>query len=201
MAGRRRRSPYGRYTVYDIDPVKGWLPLFSRDNTLMVSWGFAAAKLFGDGDRNYRINRMYIEFENVASPGDAISVPTYDEFDSRSYYDNLASPRDYLRVPLIGAPELFIGDGYADYFTAGTDGNALRFFAQSVGTSGINGLAFSDGVNSKAFGLALVASPDDGDRTKDVLVTRGYFPVNEQKLKASAGQIGVGWELVFEPID
>lgn len=198
---RRRKRPYGRYTIFDIDQRGRWTPLFAKDNTLMVSWGFAAAKLFGAGDRNYRINRAYIEFENVASPGNTVSVPAYDKFDSRSYYDNLSSPRDYLRVPLIGQPELFIGSGYENYFTAGVDGNALRFFAQSVGTSGINGRTFSDSVNSKVFGVALVASPVDGDRTQDVVVSRGYFATSQQKLKASSGQIGIGWELVFEPVD
>lgn len=201
MAGRRRRrsGPQGRYTIYDINEQGVWTPLFTRQNTLMVSWGYAAAKLFGSGDRNYRINRMYIEFENVASSGDLVSVPTYDEYDGRAYYDNLASPRDYLRVPLIGTPEIFIADGFENYFTEGADGNALRFFAQTVGTAGINGRTFSDSVNSKIFGVALVAAPEDGDRTQDVLISRGYYATDEQKLKSASGQIGVGWELKFEP--
>ena len=197
---RRRRPVFGRYTIYDIDAAGRWRRLFSRNNKLQVTWGFAAAKLFGEGDRRYRINRMYIEYENVAAPGNVVAVPSYTEFDGLDYYDNLTAPRDFLRVPLISTPQLFIGNGYASYFTDGLSGNGLRFFAQSVGTSGAHGLAFSDSVNSKIFGIGLVASPEDGDRQQDVLITRGYYATGQQQLKTASGQIGVGWELVFEPV-
>lgn len=189
----------GRYTLWDINEAGIWTPLFSNENTLMATFGWAACRLFGFGDTDYRISHVYVEYENVALPTDPVTVPTYDADDGRGYYDNLVSPRDYLRVPLIGSPAVQIASGYEGLFTDGVDGNKLVFFAQTIGTSGENGLAFSNAVNSKVFGLALVSVPDTADKTKDVIITRGYYSTANQKLKEASAQIGVTWELTFKP--
>ena len=189
----------GWMTLWDVLPCGLWLPYARKQNNLMVTYGMAAAMLFGYGDSTYRINRFYVEFENVGSPSNIVSVPAYDVYDTRAYYEDLSAPRDYLRIPVLGSPTLSIASGYEDYFSAG-EGNKLTFVGMTSGNAGMNGLEFSDAVNSKAFGLALVSSPDSGDRTKDVIVTRGYFATGQQKVKASSGQIGVSWELIFKPI-
>jgi hypothetical protein len=189
----------GRYTLWEISEAGLWTPLFSRENTLMATFGWAACRLFGFGDTDYRISRVYIEYENVTLPADPVTPPSYDANDSRSYYDNLSSPRDYLRVPVIGNPDVQIASGYEGLFTEGVDGNKLVFFAQTAGTSGENGVAFSNAVNSKVFGLALVAAPVDSDKTQDVIITRGYYATADQKVKDASAQIGVTWELDFKP--
>jgi hypothetical protein len=189
----------GWMTLWDVRPDGLWLPIAKKRNNLMVTYGMAAAMLFGFGDSSYRINRFYVEYENVGNPNDVVSVPAYDVWDTRSYYEDLAAPRDYLRIPVLGSPTLSIAAGYEDYFSE-DQGNKLTFVGMTSGSSGMNGLDFSDSVNSKVFGLALVASPDSGDRTKDVIVTRGYYSTGQQKVKASSGQIGVSWELIFKPV-
>lgn len=188
----------GRYTIYDILDSGIWVPRFTKQNTLMVSFGAAATKLFGFGNRNFRINKIYIEFENT---GSAVSAPSYDAYDGRDYYDSLSPPKDYLRVNVLGAPLISIVPGYESYFDADAgEGNRLTFTAQSSGSEGVNGLEFSDGVSSRAYGLALVAAPEDADRTKDVLVTRGYWEdEGDQATKQASGQIAVSWELDLIP--
>ena len=75
----------------------------------------------------------------------------------------------------------------------------MNFYAQSSGTAGQHGLAFSDTVNSTVIGVALVAAPVLADPTQDVLITRGYFTTAQQKVKTSGYQVGVGWDVAFLP--
>jgi len=165
----------------------------------LVRSGFAIAKAMGLGDMDYVINRVYIEFENVAAPATAVSVPTFNAYADRTYYAGLVAPKDYLSVPLLGQPTLGIVTGYEAYFTAGLEGNKLTFLAQTAGTAGENGVPFSNALNSKIYGLALVAAPDSGDITKDIVIARGYFAVADQLVKPAAGQVHVSAELELVP--
>lgn len=189
----------GQYGLFDITPAGLWVPRFIKRNTLMVSWGFAAARALGFGDRKYRIRKIYVEFENVADPDDEISIPSYSAYDGLSYYTGLVAPQDYLRIDTLGEPTLSIGAGFEEFFTDGETGNQLLFRGQTTGTEGANGVEFSSGVNSKIFGIALVAAPDDADPTQDVIVSRGYFDTGNQLVKAASGQVGVTWSLLFRP--
>lgn len=174
-----------------------WQLIGTNRNTLMISWGFAACRALGLGDSSYKINKMYVEYENVAAPANAVAVPTYDTFDGRDYYTSLAAPQDFLRVSLIGNPTISIATGYEAFF--GTDeGNKLTFFAQTSGANGQNGVAFSNAVNSKVFGVGLIAAPEEADSTKDVLISRGYYAVPNQTVKAASAQIGISWTLTFK---
>ena len=143
---------------------------------------------------------MYIEFENVASPGtDAVGIPTFTRDEGLTYYNGLSGNQDFLRVELIGLPSISIESGYESYFTAGQTGNLLTFFAQSSGTAGVLGNATFGAANySKVFGAALVAAPVFSDRTKDVVFSRTYFdPASNQVLKQASSQIGLSWEVPF----
>ena len=175
-------------------------PLFSKPNQIQYSWGFIAAQCIGKGNRNYRINSMYVEYENVASPGDAVTIPSYGRDEGREYYQDLAlsANRDFLRVPLIIEPTIGIESGFEDYFTDGVDGNKLTFFTQTQGTAGFHSKPFNDGVNSKIFGVALVATPEFGDPTKDVVFSRTYFDTADQTLKLASSQVGITWDISFE---
>jgi hypothetical protein len=200
MRARKPQPAAGFPALWDITPDGVWIPCAVTQNTLMVEWGYAAARLFGFGDRSYKINRLYVEFENVAAPEDPVSTPAYDEFELRDYYDNLVAPRDYLRIPLEGDPQLFIGTGYENYFTSGETGNALLFKGVTQGAVGVNGVPFSNGTNSKIFGVGLVAAPVDGDKTQDVLICRAYYAEAAQKLKPASGEVGISWPLTFKPV-
>lgn len=174
--------------------------LFNQPNQIQYSWGTVAAQTIGLGNRDYRINAMYIEYENVASPGDAVTVPSYGREEGVEYYQDLelSATRDFLRMPLIANPTIGIETGFESYFTEGVDGNKLTFYSQTQGSSGFHGKSFSDSVNSKIFGVALVATPVFADATKDIVFSRTYFDTANQTLKLASSQVGVTWDIGFE---
>lgn len=189
----------GRYEVgYVRESDLAWTPLFEKDNLLLYSWGFAVAKTLGVGDVTYKVSSAYLEYANVASPSDAVSVPSYTRADGLSYYNGLAAGRDFLRVALTGTPTIDASPGYESYFISGVSGNRVTFVLQSAGTAGVLGRPFSDANNSKACGIALVATPAPADRSQDVIVARGYFAVPDQPLKLAGSQIGVRWRISFK---
>ena len=94
-----KRPLFGRYHIYDVCERSGLHEhCFSRDNSLMASWGMAAVQLFGFGNVNYRINTIYIEYANTVHNGDIVAVPTFADTDSIAYYNGLAGSHDYLRA-------------------------------------------------------------------------------------------------------
>lgn len=173
--------------------------LASRENQTQFSWGFIAAQAIGRGNRDYRLSTMYIEFSNVASPGDPVTTPTFDRSEGLEYYQDLSlsADKDFLRVSLLGDPTLGIEAGYEDFFTDGVDGNKLTFLAQTQGSSGFHGKTFSNAANSKVYGAALVATPDFSDQSKDVIFARMYYPSGEQQVKPTSGQVGITWDVPF----
>jgi hypothetical protein len=170
----------------------GWNPVTPRvPNTILFDAATIYANLLATGDRAWRIAMMYLEYANVGSPGDTVSPPVFTRGPGAGvdYYESLTgSPnRDYLRVPIISA---FIDSSNEIDFP---QGNRVTFFAQSAGTTGVNGKAFSDVANSLVFGGALVASPDPDDPTEDVVLARFYYSAPNQIPKLATGQIGIEW--------
>jgi hypothetical protein len=189
----------GRIQLWDVDAVGRITARSSwKANTIMKHWGYLAAQCIGVGNRDYRIAGMYLEFENVALPGDTVTVPTFNESDDRGYYEDLqiSGSRDFLRVPLVAAPIISVRPADADLFAVG-EGNRVIFHSQSQGGAGIHGKTFSNAANSKLFGAALVAIPTWSDRTRDVILARTYFEVADQAVKASSQQLGITWEVDF----
>ncbi len=186
--------------LYGVDEASGlWLPelLAEQENAWMYTWGYLACKAIGQRDASYGINCMYIEYANVASPGDPVSIPSFNRQDSRSYYEGLGAGRDYLRIPLRSTPFIDAAPGYESYFPDPGTGNRLTVSAQSSGTQGTLGRPFSDTVNSKVAGVALVAAPSLSDRTKDVLFSRFYYSTDKQKVKSAGQQFGIQYGLTF----
>lgn len=192
-----RRHPDPAHPRY----AHGWVP---RDweptttfmsNEVLYEWGTIFAKLLMRNGLNYGIGGMYVEFENVASPGDPVSAPivTRNADEGVEYYNALSGSgnRDYLRVPLIAA-SLGISDA-----TNFPKGNEPSFFAQTTGVAGVHGKAFSDVANSTVFGGALVAFVDETDPTQDLVLSRFYAEVASQQVKLSTGQVGFQWKLTL----
>lgn len=189
-----RRRKTGRIIRRHVSPIT------FTENQIQYSWGYIAAQTIGSGKLSYKIAGLYIEYENVASPGDSVTVPSFGRDEGLEYYDDLQSSgsRDYLRVPLLQNPLVGIATGYEDYFTPGVDGNKITIFAQTQGIEGVHGKTFSDSVNSKVFGAAAVATPVFADPTQDVIFARSYYPVSEQTLKEPSSQLGISWEFSFK---
>lgn len=192
--------PCGRYSTFSVCERTGlWTPRhLKRSNQIQYDWARIALQCIGLGKANYKINGIYVEFQNVASPGDPGDVPAFDRGEGIEYYTALTGDRDYLRLPLLSTPQLGVEDDYTNFFTGeGDDFNKMTFFAQTSGVLGVNGLEFSSGANSLAVGIALVATPVLADRTRDIVFGRAYFEIAEQVPKESSHQIGLSWEQVF----
>lgn len=187
----------GFIETFEVNENGLWLPVCSFHNQIQWSWGEIACKMFGDGLPEYKIAGMYIEFENVASSGDTVTVPSFDRSEGIEYYTNLSASasRDFLRVQLISSPKSALISGYEG---SSTNVNQLTFFAQTSGSVGVHGKTFSSAANSKVFGLALVAMPKWEDRTKDLIFAREYYPTANQVLKQASSQIGVSWTEQFK---
>lgn len=173
--------------------------LAQHANQHQYGWGHSVARALR-GERLYGLGGMYFEFENVADPEDPVTIPTYGREEGLEYYTDLAlsGVRDFIRAPLSLSPQLGIVTGYEDYFEDGVSGNQLTVFCQTQGTTGFHGKTFSAGANSKVFGAALVAIPDFGDQTQDIVFARLYFDVAEQTVKTPSSQFGIQWDLKFK---
>ena len=74
------------------------------------------------------------------------------------------------------------------------------FVAQSTGTTGsktTSPVAFSDAVNSRVYGCALVAYPDFADKSQDLVLSRFYFDSTSQIDKSAGSNIGISWPITL----
>jgi hypothetical protein len=183
---------FGRVRAHRVtDDV--WTPTTElKKNLVLYQWAEITSKLLTLGDSRYRIGGMYLEFQNVANPGDPVSPPIFDRTRTVQYYDDLAgsSDTDYLRVPLIGSQTLSTGSGLVN--------NEIVFFARTGGVVGVHGKPFSYAANSVVFGASLVAFIDATDATQDLLFSSFYFDVPDQQQKLATSQVGIEWALTLE---
>ena len=199
MFQQRFQMPHSRIRAFHIGHPD--IPDVRTENQELPWWGYVVAKAVTEGGYKWRIRKLYIEFQNVATPTTPVTVPTVDYLNPQHalpYYAALASSptKDYLRVDLRGTPSIEIASGYENYFDPGY-GNEIFSFAQTEGLVGVNGKTFSDTVNSRVYGTALVCSPVENDPTQDIVVARGYFASGDQLVKLPGMQIGISWESPF----
>ena len=188
------RRPHGRARLLQLSADNELLLAGSwKDNLVLYDWATIAARLLR-GEAACKLGALYIEFANVASPGDPVSAPTYDRSGAAAYYAGLASDpeKDYLRVPIY-ATGLESSDD-----TLFPGGNLLRVFARTSGVIGVHNKGFSAGDNSTIYGAALVATPEFADAEQDLVFSRWYAEEAEQRLKEANSQIAVEWELTLE---
>jgi hypothetical protein len=157
--------------------------------------GMALAKQMR-GDNTHPINCIYIEFMNVALPGDTAAVPSATPAEGLEYYNNLAADRDFIRAPIVGPSELSIASGFTPYFGDG-EGNTLTLRAETAAVAGELGRAFANASNSKIYGLALVAVSDWTDRSKDILIQRAYYSSGGEQVLKPSGNFQAKYPLTF----
>jgi hypothetical protein len=175
-------------------PLLSWREGKLLKNQICYNWGVVASALFRrlqDGN-NYYVGGMYLEFDNSGSAVDPVPSPARNT--TVNYYRDLSGTADYLRVPLLASAgscsdsDLFGGD------------NVATFISQSSSTTGnrvTSPLTFSDANNSRIYGAALVAFCDDGDTTKDLIISRIYLQPEDQVEKVAGSQIYTSWSLTF----
>jgi hypothetical protein len=188
----------GEYEACLVDEATGrWgPPLFRKRNLFAFGWGGIITQLLA-GNLAFKVAAGYLEYKNVVNGTDPVPVPVYDRTSGLAYFNGLPANQDFLRVPLVGLPAIDTTTDYLPYFTPGVNGNRVTFKLQTTGTVGVLGLPFSNTVNSKLFGLTLVATPLFADRTQDLILSRGYFGVPDQQLKQVGSQLGVNWRIAF----
>lgn len=186
------------HTVDELTGRESIEPVAVVANSWMYTWGFITAKCLCQQNASYTLNCVYFEYQNVANPTNVVAIPSFSLKDDRSYFENLASSpdRDYLRVPVRTLSDIDIAAGYEAFFAAG-QGNQAWVYAQTEGAVGMTGKPFNDSVNSKIYGVTLVAAPVFADRTQDVLFARSYFTGGQQQVKAPNGQFSIRYPLVF----
>jgi hypothetical protein len=186
VSGSDRAAGWVRAMEID-EQTQEILRIVEAHNDILYGWADVATRQMA-GQPGYQIATMYFEFENVASPGDPVTVPTFDRSGGVAYYNGLSGNKDYLRIPITLDPTITSSD-LATYV-----GNQITFFAITQGTEGMHGLPFSDTVNSEVYGYALVASPEPDDQTSDIVVARAYNP---QIGKVANRQIGAQYAVQF----
>ncbi|MCH8854619.1 MAG: hypothetical protein IID41_18480 [Planctomycetes bacterium] len=171
-----------------------WVPEGDwEENLTLFGWGTIVGELLRgapDG-KPYNIGAILIEFEN--NGGAAVSPPVFDRTGGKSYYDGLSSSgdRDYLRVPISNIA--FTSSDVTKF----PGGNQPTFYAQTAGIAGVHGKTFSDGVQSRVFGGALVATPEFSDETLDIVHSRFYFAEANQLIKQAGSQVSLTWPLTL----
>lgn len=164
-----------------------------KRNQTQTGYSLAAVRLFGFADVTYKPAAIYIEFENVADPEDPVSVPEgFATGEGLEYYDGLSGDRDFVRVPILLPP-------YADIDpdTLSNQLNRLRWLAETTEVEGLGGLDFTSDANSKIYGLALVATPDWDDQSKDIILGRRYYEAEDQFVRPAVGGVRVGWSQTY----
>ena len=166
----------------------------SEHNDVMYDWASIVGELLRNApDRKpYHIGGMFFEFEN--NGGAAVSAPSFSRDGGIDYYAGLltSANRDYLRVPLTGVTLTSTNESLFP------SGNELSFFAQTEGVTGVHGKEFNDVVQSRIFGGALVAFPDFGDATQDLVFSRFYFAdTANQLVKLVGSQVGFSWHVIL----
>ena len=185
---------YGRVRACRSGNGRCWEPATEwKRNTIVFEWGAIIGPLLTLGERKYRIGGMYLEFENVVSPGTPVTIPTYDRTRSIAYYNSLSGSarRDYLRVPIIAST---FESSNAEQFP---NGNLPTFLARSQGVQGVHGKQFGVSYNSVVFGASLVAMVDEADATQDLIFSTFYFDTADQQAVLPTSQLGIDWELTL----
>jgi len=186
------RQLAGAIRIFLFDPVtKRIKQMIARRNLILYSGADIMAALAA-GVPDMKIATMYMEFENLADPGDDPVVPSYDRTGGIAYYTGLsASPnKDFLRIPITVSPALSTSDETL------YNGNVATFFAVSSGLSGFHGKSFGPSANSAVYGAALVSSPEPEDQTRDIVFARTYSGIGKI-LKETGFEIGITWQVRF----
>lgn len=166
-------------------------------NSLQADYAFVLGMLLG-GHKEYALTTAYLEFQNVASPGDPADIITFDFTEGVEYYIGLSASadRDYLKVPLVlGRPTVDAAN--AAIFPKGND---IRGFAVSNGIVGVHGKPFSENDNSVLCAAAVVATPDINDPTQDLIFARWSAAEEDQWPAVDGKQTTVNWKLPFSAV-
>ncbi len=149
-------------------------------NLVVYNGGDIIAALLA-GKPNYKISAFYFEYENTAGTPSAAAV---DRSDTAADRQAVTTPKDLLRAQLVAAPLIESADD-------NHLGNQVTFHAVTSATTGLNGLPFSAGADSKVYAVCLVATPTPGTPADDLLYAR--FLLDTALPVSGSGSVAGSW--------
>lgn len=186
------RNMSGTIRIFSFDPVTRTIRhMLARRNLVLYSGADIMALLIA-GTPGFHVSTMYMEYENLADPGDTPSIPTYDRTGGIGYYNGLSSSpnKDFLRVPITVSSDVSSSDEIL------YEGNVVTFFAVSEGLAGFHGKTFGPSSNSAVYGAGLIVSPEPNDQSLDRVFARTYTGIGKI-LKETNFEIGITWQVRY----
>ena len=169
----------GKVSVFAVKPNEVKELVFASENQIQADSRELLARLMS-GDDSARVNTIYIEFENVATPETEAAVTAFSPEEGAEHFTNLSGNCDFVRQTLQIAPEV--------------DGSSITYSGMFADGYGEHGLQFGgDGVNSRVYGMALVSA--GADQTQDKVFARKNWDI--QKVK-NGDLLYVTWTISFE---
>lgn len=189
---------HGLVEICDLDGTV----LLCKKNQLQYDWAAVAGQAIAIGNPNYKLSGMYLEYQNVASPGDPAALPDTSRSTTQAYYAGLSAVanRDFLRLPFATVPAVSRDGAFVSHFASQTNlGNVYTCQVITTGVAGFHGKPFATaGINSKIAGLALVAMPLPASQASDLLFARLPLSAPEQILFSAGAQKLVRWHIAFQ---
>lgn len=174
------------HSLFPIDCLNGYVTVRNEagqesqgKNLVTYQGGDIIAQLLA-GNVAYKIAYFGFEFQNTAgTPAPSPAART----DNNASLIALTGSFDYLRGALIAAPTFSAGDGN---HTA----NQVTFTALSTASTGVHGVTFSAGSNSKIYAVNLLAAPT-GAYTGDLVYAR--YILGTALPAVGSGQVTGSW--------
>lgn len=169
--------------------VRVWTPdnpnhVVTGKNLITYGGADIIARLLA-GQGNYRLVRMWFEFDNGGSP--ATPAPSREDT-AVSVIAEATGTRDILRGSLVAQP-LLQASG-PDYGSNQGVYHAITPAGSSI-QGEVNSLAF--GAGSSIIGLCLAASPGGSDIEDDWIYSRFALGAGDELAVGSSGQVAATW--------
>lgn len=172
--------------IFPIDCLNGYVVVRNEagqevrgKNLVVYQGGDILAQLLA-GNILYRISYFGFEYQNTAgTPAPSPAART----DNNASLIALTGAFDYLRGPLIAAPTFSAGDG-------NHAANQVTFTALANASTGVHGVAFGAGSNSKVYAVDMLATPT-GAYTGDLVYAR--YILGTALPAVGSGQITASW--------
>ena len=150
----------GFVKIWQVDPQTGTSSLLvDKQNMILKGGAKLIARALG-GDNSAKIWGMYIGYNN-----DATFLKPEIDVDYSNRFTNYTAPFGYLREPLTFSPNFLSSAGYVD--------NTVLFSTMITSANKAGGVDFTE--DSKIYEVALVATQDSSDATKDTVFSRTNF--------------------------
>lgn len=154
--------------------------LFEKDNQIQDDYAEILSRILA-GDPAARMNTLYIEYENMPSDSDTVTVSSFPTTDGAEYYTNLSGNKNFIRHAMVLKPEAKDG--------------AVTFSAVLGSDSGfLEGNAIGAGTHSRLYSMALVCGHPT-DQTQDFVFARTNWDV--QKIKTTEA-VYIAWTITFD---